>query len=196
MELGKNIKELRAKHNYSQEDLAELVYVTRQTISKWETDKNYPDINSLILLSKAFNITIDNLIKGDLEIMKQKIESSDIAKIKKYSWLMRIGIAVSAVVMSASWYAGFIPGFVIGIIVFVGACTAAYKVKCIKIQYDVVTYREICAFMKGETLDEIEKARESGKRMYQLVLYVLICMLLGGTISITLYWIFANLVWR
>ena len=41
MELGKNIKNLRAQYNYSQEDLAELVYVSRQTISKWETNKNY-----------------------------------------------------------------------------------------------------------------------------------------------------------
>ena len=68
--------------------------------------------------------------------------------------------------------------------------------KCIKMQYDIHTYREITAFMRGETLDEIEKARESGKRMYQMILTFIVCMLAGGIISILLYWVYTNIVWR
>ena len=54
MELGKQIKEYRMEANLSQEELADKVYVSRQTISNWENDKNYPDINSLVLMSEVF----------------------------------------------------------------------------------------------------------------------------------------------
>ena len=51
MELGKQIKKHRQEVQLSQEELAERVYVSRQTISNWENDKSYPDVNSLVLLS-------------------------------------------------------------------------------------------------------------------------------------------------
>lgn len=48
-------------------ELAYRVYFSRQTISNWENNKNHPDINGNALLSEVFEISIDNLIKGDLE---------------------------------------------------------------------------------------------------------------------------------
>mgnify|MGYP005527732507 CR=1 FL=1 len=59
--------------NLSQEELAEKIYVTRQTISNWENDKSYPDIHSLLLLSSTFHISLDQLIKGDITTMKEEI---------------------------------------------------------------------------------------------------------------------------
>ena len=59
MELNKQIKKYRRMMNLSQEELAERVYVTRQTISNWETGKSYPDIHSLLLLSTLFNLWIN-----------------------------------------------------------------------------------------------------------------------------------------
>ena len=53
MELGKQIKKHRQEVQLSQEELAERVYVSRQTISNWENDKSYPDVNSLVLLSET-----------------------------------------------------------------------------------------------------------------------------------------------
>ena len=53
MELGKQIKMHRQEAHLSQEELANRVYVSRQTISNWENDKSYPDVNSLVLLSEA-----------------------------------------------------------------------------------------------------------------------------------------------
>ena len=69
MELGKQIKKHRQEVQLSQEKLADRVYVSRQTISNWENDKSYPDVNSLVLLSEIFQISLDNLIKGDIEVM-------------------------------------------------------------------------------------------------------------------------------
>ena len=70
MEIGNQIKLHRAALNLSQEELAEQVYVTRQTLSNWENGKTYPDINSLLRLSGVFGVTLDELVKG----MKWKIE--------------------------------------------------------------------------------------------------------------------------
>ena len=59
MNLGNKIMTLRKKNNLSQEDLAEKVGVTRQTISKWELEETTPDINQARKLSMIFNISLD-----------------------------------------------------------------------------------------------------------------------------------------
>ena len=59
MELGNQIKKYRKERSLSQDALAEKVYVSRQTISNWENDKSYPDINSLMLLCDTFEISLD-----------------------------------------------------------------------------------------------------------------------------------------
>ena len=73
MELSKQIKKYRTETNLSQEELADKIYVSRQTISNWENEKNYPDIKSLVLMSEVFQVSLDNLVKGDLERMKKEI---------------------------------------------------------------------------------------------------------------------------
>ena len=67
MNIASQIKKHRLYHSYSQDDLAEKVFVSRQTISNWETEKSYPDLQSLFLLSNLFNVSLDGLVKGDLE---------------------------------------------------------------------------------------------------------------------------------
>ena len=80
MNLGNKILKLRKDNKMSQEDFAEALNVTRQTVSNWENLKNYPDIETLILISDKFNISLDILLKGDREMIK----SID-KKIKDYS---------------------------------------------------------------------------------------------------------------
>ena len=70
MELGKRIKMYRTEKELSQDTLAEKVYVSRQTISNWENDKSYPDVHSLVLLSKVLDVSLDQLIKGDIKMIK------------------------------------------------------------------------------------------------------------------------------
>lgn len=78
MELGKQIKKYRQESQLSQEELANRVYVSRQTISNWENDKSYPDVTSLVLLSEVFQISLDKLIKGDIDTMKEVIKQEEI----------------------------------------------------------------------------------------------------------------------
>lgn len=68
--------------------MAEKLYVSRQTISNWERGKTYPDINSLLLIATYFGISLDNLIKGDVDIMKHQVDQSQFKK-----WLIIGGIS-------------------------------------------------------------------------------------------------------
>ena len=97
MEISRQIKKYRQEFKLSQEDLAEKVFVTRQTISNWENDKNYPDINSLVLLSNLFGTSLDILVKGDLERMKEEIKTEDIAVLKRDSTIFTVLLAATVV---------------------------------------------------------------------------------------------------
>ena len=71
MELGIRIKELRNVQGINQDELANKLFVSRQTVSNWENGKSYPDIQSVLLLSEIFDVSVDNLLKGDIEKMER-----------------------------------------------------------------------------------------------------------------------------
>lgn len=170
MELGQQIKKYRNELSLSQDALAEKVYVSRQTISNWENDKSYPDVNSLVLLSEVFNTSIDNLIKGDVEVMKEQVRSEDKKEFEKLSRVFAVMFFM--VMITPIPLAHFLNYFGIAIWVILMATTfyVAILVEKKKKQFDIQTYREIIAFTEGEGLDEIAKAREEGKRPYQKLL--------------------------
>lgn len=93
MELGSHIKEHRKELGLSQDDLAERIYVSRQTISNWECGRTYPDVQSLLLLSNVFGVTVDSLIKGDVETMAQVMD----AAVKKYNNLSTVAVVSAAI---------------------------------------------------------------------------------------------------
>lgn len=64
MSLGTNISRLRAEHHLSQGDLAEALAVSRQSVSKWETDSSVPDLDKLVKLSQLFGVSLDELVTG------------------------------------------------------------------------------------------------------------------------------------
>ena len=173
MELNEQIKKYRTEMNLSQEELAEKIYVTRQSISNWENGKTYPDIHSLLLLSSLFGISLDQLVKGDIEIMKDLIKKEEIEKMNRYGSIytvMLIATVVSAVPLFM-WLGvwTFIPWGIIWAI----SLYFAFKLEKIKKDNDVQTYKEIVAFSEGKLLDDIQKQREIGKRSYQKILLVI-----------------------
>ncbi|AQY37469.1 helix-turn-helix transcriptional regulator [Bacillus thuringiensis] len=76
MIFSERLKEEREKRNWSQNDLAEKIHVSRQSVSKWETGKNYPSIEIIIHLSDLFDITIDELLRSDEELTQKIIKDS------------------------------------------------------------------------------------------------------------------------
>ena len=180
MELNEQIKKYRTEKNISQEELAVKIFVTRQSISNWENGKTYPDIHSLLLLSSLFGISLDQLVKGDIEIMKAEIKKEEIAKMNRYGkiyTIMLIATAISAVPLFM-WLGvwAFVPWGIIWAI----SMYFAFKIEKVKKDNDVQTYKEIVAFYEGKRLDDIHKQREIGKRSYQKILLVI------GSAAVTL----------
>ena len=187
MELGKQIKMYRQEAHLSQEELANRVYVSRQTISNWENDKSYPDVNSLVLLSEIFQISLDKLIKGDIEVMKDVIQKEEIVKMNRYGKIYTIMLIVTVVsaVPLFMWLGvwAFIPWGIIWAL----SMYFAFQVEKVKKDNDVQTYKEIVAFSEGKLLDDIQKQREIGKRPYQKIFLVIgsalitfvVCVLIG-----------------
>lgn len=65
MTIGKQILDIRKKQNITQEEFGKLFHVTRQTVSNWENEKSYPDLQTLVTISDLFKISLDILLKGD-----------------------------------------------------------------------------------------------------------------------------------
>ena len=88
MNIGEQINNLRKQHGLSQDDFANLFNVSRQTISNWENGKSYPDLEMIIKVSDYFKISIDELLKNDVQTVK-KIDNEKKAK-KKYLILLLV----------------------------------------------------------------------------------------------------------
>ena len=82
MEIGTKLKNARSNANLTQEDIAEKIGVSRQTVSNWENNKSYPDIISVIRLSDIYGISLDTLLKEDENMIKHLDESTNIVKSK------------------------------------------------------------------------------------------------------------------
>ena len=173
MQVGNQIKKYRDQLHLSQEQLAEKIYVTRQTISNWETNKSYPDIHSLVLLSQIFNVSIDQLVKGDLEMMKYQIKKEEINKFNKDGAIYGVLLIVSVLSLVPLWAYLQVVGIFIWILIYGVAIYYAFQLEKQKKKYDIHTYKEILAFTEGKTLDEIQKNQEIGKRHYQTFLIVI-----------------------
>ena len=189
MELGKRIKQYRNEKSLSQDILAEKVYVSRQTISNWENEKSYPDVHSLVLLSKVLDVSLDQLIKGDVKLMKELIYEEDQRRFGVLSNLFAVMMIATAVtpiplvhffsnVGIGVWVA------ILGVTIYLAICVEREKKK-----FDMQTYKEIVAFMEGTGLDEIEKAKEEGKRPYQKVLLAIVSGIITLVIAVLFIWL-------
>ena len=165
MELARQLKVKREECGLSQDEVAKAIFVSRQTVSNWENDKTYPDVQSLLLLSKLFGVSIDELIKGDAVAMQQAIKE-DSRKMRLLSYGM-IGFSVLAflflLMFSLVWQepSGFarmskgnIAGAATFIVLYAIGFGMAIAIDRLKKKHDIVTYREIDRFLKGELEDE------------------------------------------
>lgn len=167
MELGSRLKKYRDALGLSQDDLALKIFVSRQTISNWETSKTYPDIKSLLLLSEVFSVSLDQLVKGDIEKMKKEIDAQDLIRFQKESTIFTcLFIVLLIIPIPLAKFMGWW-GIIIYIVLFIVGMYYALRVEKYKKKFDIQTYKEIIAFSEGKSLNEIEKAREVGKRPYQ-----------------------------
>ena len=81
MNISEKIKKIRGEKNLTQEQFAEKIYVSRNAVAKWETNRGYPDIQNLITISEVFNVCLDELVKED-----DKVKSKIIAESSSKKW--------------------------------------------------------------------------------------------------------------
>lgn len=198
MDISNQIKTRREAMGLSQEQLAEKLYVSRQTISNWERDKTYPDVQSLLMLSILFGTSIDTFVKGDVTVMEEAIERD-----RKRMGTRMMRLAVLMLLLLAAAFALILsPAFVwmeeawgvgiasaVAFLPAVAALVVAAILEQIKRENDLVTYREILAFMNGE--DEIDRdpralprrAWPTRHRLAYDVLTMLAATVMGGVIG-------------
>lgn len=130
MNIGTKIIEIRKQKNMTQEDFAKIFHVTRQTVSNWENEKSYPDLQILVQISNEFNVSLDTMLKEDMNMVK---------KIDNYKVYKKIFIGLIACILAA----GVITG------IYICVCKAQHNR-----MYDKV---ENAGFKKEMTADFIEK---------------------------------------
>ena len=149
MELARQLRAKREERGLSQDEVSKAIFVSRQTISNWENDKTYPDVQSLLLLSQLFEVSI------------AWPEPSGFARMSK----------------------GNLAGAATFIVLYAIGFAMAIGVDRLKKKHDVVTYREIDRFLKGEVAPEPDT---EGLARKHPALGVLVKLFAGASIGLLL----------
>ena len=202
MNISKTIKEQRSKLSLSQEELAEKLYVTRNTISNWENEKSYPDIHSLILLSQIFDMTIDNLVKGDLEKMEQIIEKNDTKTIKMHYRGFYVALYLSVALFGVFAFgfnnnitSVYLPVLMVLVLSVAGTIYFGIKAGLMIQKYNpeqFESFKEIIAFTEGKTLDEIANLRKT-KRWYKRAPSLILSWIISALLIFGVMWLLNTL---
>lgn len=189
IDIGSKIKTLRLSKSMTQEQLAKALHVSAQAVSKWENGKSYPDIHSLLLLSALFDVSLDQLIKGDLETMKQEVNAADVRAMNRDGIIYTVLLAATIILPAPllKWFGLY--GLIPELLLWGSAMYFALRLERIKKANNVQSYREILAFSEGRKLDEIEQKVEAGKRPYQKLLLVLLTAGITLLVGMVLSWL-------
>lgn len=186
MSLGQKLYELRKQKNLSQEEVAEKLNVTRQTISKWETDQSTPDFDKITPLCKLYDISADELLTGKKKETeeKEKTKNENIDKTKKKALGIGIGILLYfvaiAVIMITIPVLKFNP--IVSSAIFLLICGVATFV----IVYSCIVYRKE---KQQETKEEkLAKQIDEILSIVTLIIYLVISF-------ITMAWAITWIIW-
>ncbi|MDU5335216.1 helix-turn-helix transcriptional regulator [Enterococcus sp.] len=170
MNLSKQIKRLREEAGFSQEELSEKIYVSRQTISNWENERSYPDIHNLLLLSVLFDVTLDELVKGDVETMKNVIRKDES---DKHTMIMLISSLAAAISLGPAIKFFGDKGMWLSLILFLPGFWAAWKLEKYKKEKNIKTYKEIVTYMEGGDVEKVRRERSFGKDLLSKIVIVI-----------------------
>ena len=167
MTIGERLLKLRREKNISQEELANVLDVSRQTVSKWETDQSMPDFDKIVPLCNYFGITSDELLTGNKNIVEKNFEDN------KKKFARNIAIAVMLYIMSLVSIvvcADLIDNAVIGVAAFFTLIALGTGL----IIYSAIAYNE-----KKEKVET--KKDKYNKRLYKQIEGVV------GILGVTIY---------
>ena len=189
MDISNQIKTRREAMGLSQEELAQKVYVSRNTISNWENGRTYPDLQSLLLLGVLFDTSLDTLVKGDLDVMDERL-AADRRRFNRLAYAMAAGLGM-VIILAIPLTQKF--GWLgLGVVVLIWAVTFAItcRVERMKKDADLVTFDEIQAFMEGREVERDPEARTPrGRRA--LMLQNIVSAIGLAAIAFVVFYVFA-----
>lgn len=195
MELGQQLKAHRKELGISQDELAEKIFVSRQSISNWENNKTYPDIHTLLLLAETFDVSLDELIKGDVEEMKEEINTQERAGFNRDSVCFAVfGIVVVLSIAPLYAFLDYIGCLIWALIVGVAGYFCG-RVELYKTMFDIQTYKEILAFQQGadlSTLSAVRAERNVVKHRASKAAMAIVAALIGGVCAYGSMWLLDN----
>lgn len=189
MDVGIRIKKYREKQNISQDELAEKIFVSRQTISNWENNKTYPDIKSLLLLSDIFKVSLDDFMKGDIEEIKNLVNNQKIRVFNIIGYIYLVELLILAITAYPLFKLEGNIGVIIWILFFIITFFTAGIAEKIKKNNNIQTYKEILAFINSKQLNYEETQQELGKRMYQKILFAILAGVIALIINLIIIFI-------
>lgn len=193
MDLGEKLLELRKKLNLSQEEAAEKLYVTRQTISKWETNQSTPDFDKIIPICELYGITPDELfnnMKAETECKSITSENSQNIRKKK---ALGIGLGVLGYFIAISWISVSIVVFKINPVLASSLFLIICGLATFVIVYSCINYK------KPKTEQEI-KEKKLVKQICSiisiiiLIIYLLLSFITGAWHLTWILWIIYGLI--
>ncbi|WP_225420776.1 helix-turn-helix domain-containing protein [Lacticaseibacillus porcinae] len=100
MIIGEQLRDARQQHQLSQEQIAELLGVSRQTISNWETSRSYPDIERMMRLAEIYHLSLDELLRGDQQMVKTWMAATNVVRIGKWlGFLLALNVVLAVALM-------------------------------------------------------------------------------------------------
>ncbi|MFJ8119994.1 helix-turn-helix domain-containing protein [Bacillus mycoides] len=153
MNIGRQIQYFRKRDNMSQEKLAEKIHVSRQSISNWENERNYPDIHNLLMMSILFNVSLDDLVKGDVKIMKEELQKSTFFK---WSYIMLASMIILPISITLVFYFFGYYGLIIPLVLTILLMFSLQQIENIKKEHNLKTYRQIVDFIEGKPVSEVK----------------------------------------
>ena len=153
MDVRKQIKKFRQDLKLSQEELASKIFVTRQTISNLENGKNYPDVNSLIMLSQLFTTSLDILVKGDVIEMKKQVSQDDVRRFKLDTIIFTVLIILTVISVVPLFLYLKLAGIVLWLLIARVMIYYVMQLNKQKRNNDIQTYRETLAFIEDKEIE-------------------------------------------
>ena len=102
MEISERLQQLRKKENYSQEQLAEMLGISRQAVSKWESKQGYPDINNIIKLTEIYNVSADYILLGKEADLSEKDADVHEEPVQKAGIISKKAIDIIAIIAATA----------------------------------------------------------------------------------------------
>lgn len=168
----------RHQNNLSQNELAKKMYVSRQTISNWENGKTYPDIRNLVLISEIYQISIDQLVKNDINLLQN-------TKFKYQLKFLSISLILSLILVYGSfisirWLPIVIAAMMVSVFSTLGMITA---VKLIKLnnKLHLRTLKQTLDFLNGKSVEQIQA--DSKRQKIKLTVATLVGIILGTILT-------------